>query len=66
LWNTYRRETTAGSKKVSLLFGLLKYQSQPECGRRWRVLGVPLGAKTRMTTAPLDRTGTDGERTAGK
>lgn len=42
LWNLYRRETTAASKKCSLLFGLFQYQSGAE-GKRLRALYLPLG-----------------------
>ncbi len=36
LWNLYRRETNPDSKKLSLLFGLLQYESSPEAsGWRW-------------------------------
>ena len=42
LWNLYRRDKTPESKKISLLFGLFQYESQPD-GRRWRVCYVPLG-----------------------
>jgi len=35
LWNLYRRETTAETRKCSLLFGLIQYESGPE-GKRWR------------------------------
>jgi len=44
LWNLCRRETTPQTKKCSLLFGLIQYQSGPE-GARWRVFYVPLGPK---------------------
>jgi hypothetical protein len=42
LWDLYRRRVTPESKKISLLFGLFKYQSTPN-GKPWRVLGMPLG-----------------------
>jgi len=44
LWNLCRRETTPQTKKCSLLFGLIQYQSGPE-GARWRVFYVPLASK---------------------
>jgi hypothetical protein len=44
LWNLYRRETTPQTKKCSLLFGLIQYQSGPE-GARWRVFYVPCGSR---------------------
>lgn len=44
LWNLYRRDATAESKKCSLLFGLFRYQSGPD-GRRWRVFFIPFGGK---------------------
>lgn len=44
LWNLYRRDTTATTKKCSLLFGLFQYSSEP--GRkRWRLFYVPLGRR---------------------
>jgi len=42
LWNLYRRDTTLGTRKCSLLFGLFQYQSGA-VGKRWRVFYVPLG-----------------------
>jgi hypothetical protein len=51
LWNLYRRETLGPSKKASLLFGLIQYQSMPD-GGRWRLCHLNLGRKaTRVTTA---------------
>ncbi len=41
LWNLYRHETTATSKKCSLLFGLFQYQSDVET-KRLRLFYVPL------------------------
>ena len=36
LWNLYRRETNPEAKKLSLLFGLVQYESMPEAsGWRW-------------------------------
>lgn len=36
LWNLYRRDTSPGAKKISLLFGLFQYQTNSQ-GSRWRV-----------------------------
>lgn len=44
LWNLFRRDTTATTKKCSLLFGLFQYSSQPE-GKRWRFFYVPFGRR---------------------
>jgi hypothetical protein len=44
LWNLYRREADSETKKLSLLFGLFKYQSTPH-GTQWRLFYVPLGRK---------------------
>lgn len=44
LWNLYRHEAAPETKKLSLLFGLFKYQSTPD-GSRWRLFYVPLGKK---------------------
>ena len=44
LWNLYRHEADHQSRKYSLLFGLLKYQSGVE-GKQWRVLYIPFGKK---------------------
>jgi hypothetical protein len=49
LWNLYRRDTTRESKKCSLLFGLLQYQSGSD-GRRLRLFYIPL-VKTKSTAA---------------
>ena len=40
LWNLYRRDTTPETRKCSLLFGLIQYQSTP-AGRHWRVFHIP-------------------------
>ena len=40
LWNLYRRDTTPETKKCSLLFGLIQYQSTP-AGRHWRAFHIP-------------------------
>ncbi len=42
LWNLYRRDTAPGEKKISLLFGLFRYQSSP-AGRHWRLCYIPVG-----------------------
>jgi hypothetical protein len=42
LWNLYRAEQTQKTRKISLLFGVFRYQSGPE-GKRWRLFYVPLG-----------------------
>jgi hypothetical protein len=47
LWNLYRRDTTAHSKKCSLLFGLFQYQSKPE-GKSVRLFYIPV-SKTQST-----------------
>jgi len=50
LWNLYRRQSTPGSKKCSLLFGLFQYQSDTE-GKRVRLFYIPMGkTKTSATT----------------
>jgi hypothetical protein len=51
LWNLYRRDKTAELKKCSLLFGLFKYQSDPD-GKRWRVLYIPFGRKKASPSTP--------------
>lgn len=53
LWNMYRRETAPQTKKISLLFGLFKYQSTP-AGKRWRVCYIPFG-KTPAQAATTDK-----------
>ena len=52
LWNLYRRDTTATSKKCSLLFGLFQYQTGPE-GNRTRLFYIPL----QRSKAVAERTG---------
>jgi hypothetical protein len=44
LWNLYRRETSARTRKSSLLFGLFHYQSDPG-GRQWRLFYIPIGKR---------------------
>lgn len=41
LWNLYRRETSATTKKGSLLFGLIQYESSAE-KQSWRLFYLPL------------------------
>jgi hypothetical protein len=45
LWNLYRRDSSREEKKVSLLFGLFKYQSNSD-GRRWSLFHVPIAKKS--------------------
>jgi hypothetical protein len=42
LWNLYRRDAAPDSRKLSLLFGLFRYQSGSD-GSRWRVFHIPFG-----------------------
>ena len=42
LWNLYRRDTSPSSKKVSLLFGLFQYQSNP-AGQQTKLFYIPVG-----------------------
>ena len=49
LWNLYRRDVTAGTRKCSLLFGLFQYQSGTD-GKRLRMFYVPV-VKPRKTGA---------------
>jgi hypothetical protein len=51
LWNFYRREATAHSKKISLLFGLFQYQSGPE-GWRWRLCHATMAKERVRAVAP--------------
>jgi hypothetical protein len=44
LWNLYRRDTTPGTRKTSVLFGLIQHQSGPD-GKRWRFLHLPAGKR---------------------
>ncbi|MCS7091477.1 MAG: hypothetical protein RMN51_05450 [Verrucomicrobiota bacterium] len=41
LWNLWRCESTPDSQKVSLLFGMVRYESRASGRTYWRVLGVP-------------------------
>ena len=45
LWNLYRRESTPGSRKCSLLFGLFQYESMAR-SERWRLFYLPVGRAT--------------------
>ncbi|MGH7990259.1 MAG: hypothetical protein ACREDS_08750, partial [Limisphaerales bacterium] len=47
LWNFYRHDTTATSKKCSLLFGLFQYQSDLET-KKFRLFYIPI-LKTHRT-----------------
>ncbi|HTY87460.1 MAG TPA: hypothetical protein VMB80_08350 [Candidatus Acidoferrum sp.] len=51
LWNLYRRDTTAVSKKCSLLFGLFQYQSGPEM-KQTRLFFIPVYQKRGSAAAP--------------
>jgi hypothetical protein len=53
LWNLYRNDQTSESKKCSLLFGLLQYQSNPG-GKRLRVFYIPV-VKTRSTAVTVSK-----------
>ncbi len=44
LWNLYRHESGPESKKYSLLFGLIQYQTGGK-GAPWRVCYIPFGKK---------------------
>jgi hypothetical protein len=50
LWNLYRRDTTPGSKKCSLLFGLFQYQFDGD-NKRLRLFYIPV----LKTDQPTDR-----------
>jgi len=54
LWNLYRLEAKPESKKCSLLFGLIQYQSDPD-GRRWRLFYLPLGRQSRSALGSVQR-----------
>ena len=42
LWNLYRSDEKPGARKVSMLFGLIRYERSPE-GKSCKVFGVPTG-----------------------
>ena len=46
LWNLYRRETSPDRKKLSLLFGLFRYQSGT-AGRHWSLFWFPMGSENK-------------------
>jgi len=50
LWNLYRRDTAPDSKKISLLFGLFQYQSNPQ-GSQFRIFYIPLGKAQKQKLA---------------
>jgi len=51
LWNLYRRESRAGAKKCSLLFGLFQYQSSPDA-KRVRIGFIPFGKAAKPAAGP--------------
>lgn len=51
LWNLYRQDRTPESRKISFLFGLFQYQSNPD-GRRLRVCFLPLNRTRPARSAP--------------
>jgi hypothetical protein len=53
LWNLYRRDAAPDRKKVSLLFGLFQYQSEPEF-KRWRLFYIPMGGGKPAEFSSLD------------
>ena len=54
LWNLYRRDATPESKKSSLLFGLVQYESG-RAGKRWKIFYVPFGAKKGVQNSKAGR-----------
>lgn len=50
LWNLYRQDRTAETRKDSLLFGLFQYQSGPD-GRRVRLFYLPSFGSKKTSTA---------------
>ncbi|EEF60532.1 hypothetical protein [Pedosphaera parvula] len=54
LWNLYRHEASPEKKKLSLLFGLVQYQSTGE-GKHWRVCYIPMGKE--QVPSPEDSKG---------
>jgi hypothetical protein len=51
LWNLYRSDRTPDSKKCSLLFGLLQYQSNPETNRL-RLFYIPVVNAHKQAQSP--------------
>ncbi len=51
LWNLYRRDTANDSRKHSIFFGLIQYQSTPD-GRRWRWFYLPTTQSPQTTAVP--------------
>jgi hypothetical protein len=51
LWNLYRRDAAPESRKVSLLFGSIQYESGPS-GRRGRLFYIPFGKRSPAHEAP--------------
>lgn len=51
LWNLYRRDAEPGTRKCSLLFGLIQYQTGSD-GRRWRVGFIPFGKRETAPATP--------------
>ena len=50
LWDLYRRRSSLEAKKISLLFGLFKYQSSPS-GKEWRLLNIPVARSKTVAAA---------------
>lgn len=48
LWNLYRRETSGTTKKGSLLFGLIQYESSAE-KQNWRLFYLPLKGSSKVS-----------------
>jgi len=54
LWNLYRRESRADTKKCSLLFGLFQYQSGPDA-KRVRIGYIPFGKSAKPPAKPPEQ-----------
>ena len=52
LWNLYRRDITAGTKKCSLLFGLFQYQSDVETNK-FRLFFIPVAHSQKQPDPPV-------------
>jgi len=52
LWNLYRHQTSPGTKKTSLLFGLFQYESTP-AGKEWRVAYIPFHGSKPACSDPV-------------